>query len=231
MDLFFIIVLIIASIVGLAFIIERGLALRWKKVIPPEVENAVDAFSSDGDLKRIGYVCEQHPSPLSRLLKGATDHRAWPKAENGDALETRARHEVVQLERGLVVLEIVVGIAPLLGLVGTIYGLIMLFSGMGSADFANNNNAIAGGIALALRATLLGLLTAIPSLIAWSYYTKKVETMAAEMEILCDQFLRQLYRSEATETKSTKEARPAKASAVKETPASSNPDSSNAAHA
>jgi biopolymer transport protein ExbB len=123
----------------------------------------------------------------------AHEHRQWPKDENVDSLEIRARHEVVRLERGLVILEIVVGIAPLLGLVGTIYGLILLFGDLGRDGLADNTT-LAKGIALALNATLLGLLTAIPSLIAWSYYNKKVETLTVEMETICDEFIRRHYR-------------------------------------
>ena len=72
---------------------------------------------------------EQNPSSLSRLLLFTAEHIDWPRTEHVTMLETRARHEVTVLERGLVVLEIIVGIAPLLGLVGTIYGLILLFQG------------------------------------------------------------------------------------------------------
>jgi biopolymer transport protein ExbB len=93
------------------------------------------------------------------------------------------------------VLEIVVGVAPLLGLVGTIYGLISIFAVMGTSGLSDSNT-LSMGIALALRATLLGLLTAIPSLVAWSYYNRKVEHLAVEMASLCDGFLRQLYRQE-----------------------------------
>jgi biopolymer transport protein ExbB len=193
MHVFFLVLLVIASVVGLAFIIERGLALRWKRVIPPAVEAAVDACRSDGDLPMLSRVCQQNPSPLSRLLLGACDHLEWPKEENVSSLEVKARHEVMKLERGLVVLEIVVGIAPLLGLVGTIYGLILLFGGLGKEGM-DDNNRLAEGIALALRATLMGLLTAIPSLVAWSYYNKKVETLTVEMETVCDEFLRRQYR-------------------------------------
>ena len=89
--------------------------------------------------------------------------------------------------------------APLLGLVGTIYGLISLFASLGSSGLGDNN-ALARGIALALNATLLGLLTAIPSLIAWSYYNKKVENLAIEMAALCDNFLRQLYHGEEAQS-------------------------------
>jgi len=185
-------VLLSASVVGLAFIIERGLALRAGKVVPVAVTSALDLFRAPEDLPMLRRICQQHPSPLSRLLLLAEKRRDWPRAENAAALEITARYEISRLERGLVVLEIIVGVAPLLGLVGTIYGLIILFHSLGAAGMGDNN-ALAEGIALALHATLLGLFTAIPSLVAWSYYNKKVETLAVEMAALCDGFLRQLY--------------------------------------
>ena len=195
MELFIIAVLLLASVVGLTFIVERGLALRAQKVIPTEIEAALETCRSHDDVPMLKRICEQHPSPLSRLLLLADKHRSWPRAENIGALETSARHEVSKLERGLVILEIVVGVAPLLGLVGTIYGLIILFGGMTDAGLGDSKE-VAKGIAVALNSTLLGLLTAIPSLIAWSYYNKKVERFAVEMAALCENFLRTQYHSE-----------------------------------
>ena len=204
MEVFFIVLLVIASIVGLTFIVERGLALQWKKVVPPEVEDAVTAFKPGGDVRYLQETCQRHPSPLSRLLLLATEHRHWPRAENAEALQTTARHEVMKLERGLVILEIIVGIAPLLGLVGTIYGLIMLFGGMGAEEIGSGGSQGAAGIALALRATLMCLMTAIPSLIAWSYFNKKVETLAVEMESVCELYLRRLYAEREPASKQEK---------------------------
>jgi biopolymer transport protein ExbB len=188
----FMIFLVATSVVGLAFIIERGLALRWGRVIPPDVEDAVSNCQAAEDLPTLRQVCQSRPSHFSRLLLTAQEHLQRPRQENIDAIETRARHEVLQLERGLVVLEIVVGIAPLLGLVGTIHGLIRLFGDLGQSGL-NDNSVLAAGIAIALNTTLMGLLIAIPSLIAWSYYNKKVETLTIEMETLCDEFLRRYY--------------------------------------
>ncbi len=185
-------VLYAASVIGLTFIIERGLALRETKVMPPEVKSGLETCRTDNDLPMLRRICQQHPSALSRLLLRAEQNRHYSRIENTGGLETAARHEVSRLERGLVVLEIVVGIAPLLGLVGTVYGLITLFAELGASGLGDNSR-LANGIALALNATLLGLITAIPSLVAWSYYNKKVETMAIEMASLCDGFLRQLY--------------------------------------
>jgi biopolymer transport protein ExbB len=189
------VLLIVTSIVSLTFIVERGLALRWRKVAPSEVEAAVQSCRSREDVPMLQRVCEQHNSPLARLLLLGAAHLDWSKADNVDALQTRARQELTRLERGLVVLEIIVGIAPLLGLVGTIAGMMTLFGDLGQTGL-NDAGRLAKGIALILNATLMGLLIAIPSLIFWSYYSKKVETIAVEMETLCDEFVRRQYREE-----------------------------------
>ncbi len=188
----FMIPLVLTSIVGLTFIIERGLALRWEKVIPSDVGDAAENCPPDR-LEELRELCHGRPSTFSRLLLVATDHLNRPRDENIDAIQTHARHEVLQLERGLVVLEIVVGISPLLGLVGAISGLITLFGDLGQMAMIDNAK-VAKGIAEVLNTTLTGLIIAIPSLIAWSYYNKKVETFAVEMETLCDKFLRRQYR-------------------------------------
>lgn len=185
--------LVFVSIVSVAFIIERALVLRWRKVVPPEVERVVENCNSTGQVSMVRQVCEQVASPLSRLLIFGISHLDWPKAENANAIETRARHEVLRLERGLVVLEIIVGIAPLIGLVGAVHGLIVLFGDLGEKG-VSDNAVVARGIAIALHTTLLGLLVAIPTLIAWSYFNKKVETLTVEMENICDDFLRKQYR-------------------------------------
>jgi biopolymer transport protein ExbB len=185
--------LILASVVGLAFIIERAIALRWRKVVPPEIQSALESCRTAADVLMLRRACEENPSPLGRLLLLASAHLDWPKADNMDALQTLARHEVVRLERGLVVLEILVGIAPLLGLVGTIYGMMSLFTNLGETGLSDATR-LAQGIGLILHATLIGLLIAIPALVFWSFYNKKVEMLAVEMETLCEEFIRRQYR-------------------------------------
>jgi biopolymer transport protein ExbB len=193
MDTLIYILLGLTSVVGLAVIVERAWSLRWRKVVPPQITAALAACETRDDVKSLCRVCEQKPSPLGRLLRLASDHLDWPKTDNVDSLQTAARHEIVRLERGLVVLEIIVGIAPLLGLVGTIVGMISVFGDVGQTGL-NDAAKLAAGIALILRATLVGLLIAIPALISWSYFSKKVEVFAVEMEALCDDFVRRQYR-------------------------------------
>ena len=82
--------LVLTSVVGMAFVIERGLALRWGKVVPPEVESAVESCQSSEDIPMLRRVCQQHESPMSRLLLMSIDHLDWPKADNVDAIQSRA---------------------------------------------------------------------------------------------------------------------------------------------
>jgi biopolymer transport protein ExbB len=189
----FMLFLVLTSIVSLTFIIERGLALRRNKVVPPGVCDALKRCRSKDDLTVLQVACQQQPSPLGRLVLTAVEHLSLPKAENQDAIQTHARQEVVLLERGLVVLEVIVGISPLLGLVGTLHGLITLFGDLGRSGLADNA-VLAKGIAIALNTTLMGLLIAIPSLIFWSSFTKRVETLTVEMETMMDDFVRRQYR-------------------------------------
>src|SRR6266436_10013052 len=202
MELLVYALLILTSVVGLTFVIERGIALRWQRVVPPEIEAAVESCQTPEDVPMLRRVCQQHnASPMSRLLLLAAEHLDWPQDDTVDAVQTRARKEITRLERGLVVLEIIVGIAPLLGLVGTILGMMAVFGDVGQAGL-NDAAKLAQGISLILRATLMGLLIAIPSLIFWSYYSKKVETLAVEMETICDEFIQRQYREEVQSPKS-----------------------------
>ena len=189
----FMILLVLTSIVSIAFIIERGLALRRRLVAPDPLEDALESCQSREGLAQLQVLCQQRPSALGRLVLVAIEHLPYPKDENADCVQTRARHEVVRMERGLVVLEIITGIAPLLGLVGTLHGMITLFGDIGKAGLGDNN-VFARGISITLNTTLMGLLIAIPSLVAWSYFTRRIESLAVEMETLMDDFLRRQYR-------------------------------------
>lgn len=196
----FMIPLIICSVVSLAVILVRGLALRRKVVMPPLLEGEIEELPPRGDedsLKKLGRLVRHDPSPLARIAMVALEHLEWPKTENVEAVQTRARHEIVHLESGLVVLEIIVGIAPLLGLLGAVSGLVSVFATLGDSASGTDPRVIAKGISEALSTTIVGLAIAIPSLIAYSYLSKKVETMAAEMESITADLLAKCYHQKS----------------------------------
>lgn len=176
------------SLLALTFVIERGWTLQRARILPRALMDAL----ADGNETRLRNACLANPSPLGRLITSVLDHLPWPKTENVAALEVRARQEIAGLERGLVILEIIVGIAPLLGLVGTIYGIIPLLGDFGK-NVQADNAFIARGMSIALYKTVLGLLVAMPTLAAWSFFNKQVELLGLELESVCDALLRRHY--------------------------------------
>ncbi|MCC7518102.1 MAG: MotA/TolQ/ExbB proton channel family protein [Verrucomicrobiae bacterium] len=191
----FMIPMVVCSIVGLAIIIERTMALMRKRVISGELVATVQEFRDGGDVQALHSAAVRDGTVFSRVVQTALSHLDSPKSDTIDALQVRARAEAAQLERGLVTLEIIVGIAPLLGLLGTVSGLIRVFAefGRGGESIAEAVG-IAAGIAEALNMTVAGLVVAIPALIFHAYYTKRVEHYMSEMEGVCLDLIAKLYR-------------------------------------
>src|SRR4051812_5274674 len=117
---FFMALLVVCSIVSVAVIFLRGLALRRDLVMPPEIERGIEALQPDDTdaVVKLTRIVRNDISALGRIAQTGMKHLNWPKSENIEAVQTRARHEIVRLESGLFVLEVIVGIAPLLGLLG-----------------------------------------------------------------------------------------------------------------
>src|ERR1700741_3047375 len=185
--------LLVCSIVAVTTIILRTIALREKNVIPLVVESELERLVPGGSAERLGRAVHHDPSSLARIVRVALAHLRWPRADNVEAVQTRARHEMVQLERGLVVLEVITGIAPLIGLIGTVSGLIQVFASLGLSAGAADAKRIALGISEALTCTIFGLGIAVPSLGAFVYFSKKVEVLSVEMESLVTDLLSKLY--------------------------------------
>jgi biopolymer transport protein ExbB len=205
--------LLACSIVAVTTIILRGLALRRKNVLPLVIESEIERLVPGGNPERLARIVHDDPSSLARIVRVALQHLRAPRSENVEAVETRARHEMVVLERGLIVLEVITGIAPLLGLIGADSGLGHVFSHLGLSSGASDTKAIALGIAEALNATVFGLSIAVPTLVAFSYFSKKVEVMSVEMETLVVELISKCYfgRPEASAHRVTPSAAPAMA--------------------
>ncbi len=159
------------SFVAVFITIERLLALRNSRVIP---QHMVDAFVA-GDLDEI--EASMH-SVTGRIVTFYRERQPDP-----DALNAFARLEVSRMERGLFILEVVIGAAPLLGLLGTVTGLTQVFGGFSAETGLPDPAAFIKGIALALNTTILGLAIAIPALAAHAYLLRRVESLAARISV------------------------------------------------
>ena len=187
--------LLACSWVALAVIILRAIALRRDLVMPPIIEREIEALQPEDiqGVTKLSRMVRNDNSTLARIAQVGLQNLNWPKIENLEAVQTKARHEIVRLEGGLFILEIIVGIAPLLGLLGAVSGLVKVFAAFGANASATNPQLMAKGISEALSTTIVGLAIAIPSLIAYSYFSKKIETMASDMESLMSELLAKCY--------------------------------------
>src|SRR5437899_3787563 len=185
--------LLVCSIVSVTVIILRTLALREKNVLPLVIESEMERLVPGASPERLARIVHHDPSSLARIVRVALAHLRWPRSENVEAVQTRARYEMVRLERGLVVLEVIIGIPPLIGLIGTVSGLVHVFASLGLSAAAADAKRIALGISEALNCTVFGLGIAVPSLIAFVYFSKKVEVLSVEMESLVTDLLSKCY--------------------------------------
>src|SRR5256884_6522165 len=185
--------LLACSIVSVTTIILRGIALREKNVMPLVIQSEIERLVPGASPERLMRIVSYDQSSLARIARVALQHLRGPRSENVEVVETRARHEMVRLEKGLIVLEVITGIAPLLGLIGAVSGLVHVFSNLGLSSGAADTRQIALGIAEALNATVFGLSIAVPTLIAFSYFSKKVEVMSVEIETLVVELIGKCY--------------------------------------
>jgi biopolymer transport protein ExbB len=190
--------LLVCSVVSVTIMILRGLALRRKIVMPAAIEAEIERLAPGESPERLSRIVYHDPSSLARITRVALQHLRGPRSENVEVVQTRARHEMVRLERGLIILEVIVGIAPLLGLIGAVSGLVHVFSHLGLSSGASDTRQIALGIAEALNATVFGLSIAVPTLIGFTYFSRKVEVMSVEMETLVLELINNCYYGRST---------------------------------
>jgi biopolymer transport protein ExbB len=192
--------LTLASLIALAFIIERALSLRKKKILIPEIISVVNNFSTLKDIDLARTICAKYDGPLSNVVKLGLQNHELPKAEIKEILEDQGRQEVRKLERGLVVLETIAAIAPLLGLLGTVLGMVEVFNVIKDQGIGQTA-ALSGGISQALLTTVAGLFIGIPVLIAYNYFTNKSESLILDIEKYTNELVNKIVHIKPQEEK------------------------------
>lgn len=173
--------LLIASLIAVAFIIERAVSLRKRKILIPEIISVVSNFNSLRDIDLATTICEKYDGPFPNIIKIGLNSYHLRKGEIRELLEDQGRQEIRKLERGLVVLETIASIAPLMGLLGTVLGMIQVFAVIKEQGIGQTA-ALSGGISEALLTTVTGLFIGIPALIAYNYFTSRAENLILDIE-------------------------------------------------
>jgi len=167
--------LLLCSLVMIFIICERSYALRQAAVMPPDLVDAVVTGKP---------ITGGRHSTLARIIEFAERHN-----EDPGAVKAFARLEVNRMERGIPYLDVIYAAAPMIGLTGTVWSLLRVFSAISSETGLPDPVKFTSGVALALSATLLGLCIAIPSLVGGGYLNRRVGNYAAQLDVLLERIL------------------------------------------
>ncbi len=172
----------LASLVGLSVFLERIWALRASRVVPRAFVVELGDLIKQRRFDDATMLCRKVDCSASRVLEVALEVRDQPRPLIKERVEEVGRREAAELERFIPVLGVVSSVSPLLGLLGTVGGMILTFQAIESQGALGNISALAGGISQALITTFAGLTVAIPALIANRYLLAKVDGLLLDVE-------------------------------------------------
>lgn len=191
--------LAVCSILALAIALERGFALRRSRIIRPEIVSVIENIQGPEDIGLALSVCKQYDGPFSSVMRAGLDNRKMPLEEIRESIVDQGRQEMGALQKGLVILETVAGVSPLLGLLGTVLGMIRVFQDVSEVG-VGQGNLLAGGIAEAILTTAAGLFIAIPALVCFNLYSSRAETLILEIEKYANTLLKKLHGFQSDQT-------------------------------
>jgi biopolymer transport protein ExbB len=183
----------LASLVAVAVVIERLIVLRRGRVIVPEIAAAVDTLDSGRDLSVAYALCKGRPGPFANIVTAGLDHADSDWTVIRDVLQDAGRREATLLARRLGVLETVAAASPLLGLLGTVMGMIRIFAAVSNAGIGDPQ-ALSGGISEAMVTTATGLFIGIPALVAYNWLNSRADGLIFELETYASRLLDSLRR-------------------------------------
>ena len=185
--------ILLASLVGMAVLIERVYVLRQGRTIVPEIAEAVMTLSASKDLSVAYAICERRPGPFANLVKAGLDQANNDWTIIRDVLEETGRQEATRLTRRLGVLETVAAVSPLLGLLGTVLGMIRVFGTISAAGLGNPE-LLSSGISEAMVTTAAGLIIGIPALVAYNWLNGRADRIIFDLEYYSSKVLDTLRR-------------------------------------
>jgi biopolymer transport protein ExbB len=173
--------LLVLSVVSLAIIVERLYSLQEKRILPADLTDKMWKLVETNQLTERHVLALANNSALGQILAAGLSQRYRPREYIKEAIEDTGRHVVHELERFLNLLGSIASVSPLLGLLGTVIGIITAFSSI-TQQGVGDPKVLSGGIGQALIATATGLVVAIPSLMAYRYLRGHVEGLVIKME-------------------------------------------------
>jgi biopolymer transport protein ExbB len=198
---FFMIPIGLASVVVIAFALERTIGLRSRRILPPQLLAELERLDAEGtgiDPRAAYKVCQEHPSPLGSIIQAAVLKVGRPHSEVEKAVEDAVARESSEMMRNMRPINVVASIAPLLGLIGTVQGMIMAFMVTSTTSSTGTNKAqeLAQGIYTALVTTFAGLCVAVVAVLISNWLESRIERLLRDMEEIFLEIVPQFERYE-----------------------------------
>lgn len=184
----------LCSIVALAIIIERFYSLRRASIDTREFMDTMRQVLRQNRIQDAVEICDEVDAPIARIMRAGILKYNRSKEDIREAIEDAGHLEIPRLERYLSAMATCANIAPLLGLLGTVAGMIKAFAQIQALEGLVSPSDLAEGIGNALVTTAAGLTVAIPTLVAYNYFVSRVENMILEMEISSSELIELLTR-------------------------------------
>jgi biopolymer transport protein ExbB len=173
--------LVLCSVISLGIIVERCLSLRRNRILKYDVLQRIEELLRDRKIPEASTLCKRYPSSMTRILLAAILNHDKSRQEIKEIIEDAGRQEIPVLERYLTILGTIASISVLLGLLGTVMGMIRTFDAIAALGYGHPE-ALASGISEALVATATGLTIAIPTLVLYNFFTSRADALVIEME-------------------------------------------------
>jgi len=183
------------SVVALAITIERFITLRRSTIDTREFMDTMRQILRQNRIQAAIETCDETNAPIARIMKAGVLKHKRSKEDIREALENAAHMEIPKLERSLSTLATCANISPLLGLLGTVQGMIMAFAQIQNLRGQVTPADLAGGISTALITTAFGLMVAIPILVVYNHFVTRVENLTLEMEISASELVELLTQN------------------------------------
>jgi biopolymer transport protein ExbB len=186
------------SIVALTVIIDRSIVLRKAKINVPAFMVRIRGMIKKKDISGAISYCMEEKSPIANIIRRGLKKFRLGHERVKEAIENAGKQEISKLEKGLIVLASVAGIAPLLGFLGTVTGMIQAFMTIEDLQGAANPSDLAGGIWQALLTTAFGLIVGIPALAFYNYFLSAVKKTVGDMETVANDVVDIIQDNSAT---------------------------------
>ncbi|NWF49528.1 MAG: MotA/TolQ/ExbB proton channel family protein [Ignavibacteriaceae bacterium] len=178
--------ILLCSVIGLAVIIERFLVIRKAKINVPAFMVKMRSLIKNKDIEGAMSVCMAEKSPVANIIRKGLKKYKLGHERVKEAIENAGSQEIVKLEKGLPILASIAGVAPMLGFLGTVTGMISAFMTIEDLAGSVNPSDLAGGIWEALLTTAFGLIVGIPALAIYNYFLNSVKALVTDMETVAN---------------------------------------------